>query len=1408
MSTTFPVDPLSHVEHFAEVLLHWAQHQPEREAFCFLEDGREVATRRSYAELDAAGRRIAAQLLERAEPGDRALLIYAPGLDFVDALVGCLYAGLTAVPAYPPNPGALDTSLPRLLAIAGDAEPRIVLTSEAIRGALEPLVGGDRALTEARWIASDSLGDATFDPVLGDPRAPALLQYTSGSTGVPKGVVVTHANLLANERAITERFAHLGTDLRGVSWLPTYHDMGLMGKLLQTAYIGGSTTLMSPLHFIKRPLSWLEAISRTRATTSGGPNFGYELCLRRIADAELDGLDLSSWRVAFCGAEPIRPATLEAFADRFARCGFDRRALFPCYGLAEATLMVSGAWLEGGAESRSLRVEALERGRVEAAASGTVGSREVMGCGLLPPKHELRIVDPETRAPCPSGHVGEIWVAGPSVAAGYWRKPELSAETFAARLDDGEGPFLRTGDLGFVDDSQLFVTGRRKELMVIRGRNIHPHDLEADLTRCDEAIRRVAAVGVDIEGEEQVGVVVELRSEGLDADRRAAIEARLRSTLARHHGLGLARLAWTGPRSLPKTSSGKLQRGLVRERLLAGAYDEGDALEPTPRSELYDVPSRYFEKIEARNTNYRFDFEADVAWARIGEPGLYFNEEVLGLAGVDSEALATVDGLGECFQWALAIAICEEFVALEKRILGFLREERSAGRLPASRSAELFDVEEVKHVQLFRRYADALKAQRPEQAAELDRHLQASFATAWWHADAVGNYPSPAVYHFVNWLHFVYFEEYSIYLHNAMAEDPRMQPAWISAHAAHMREERQHVVTDAAHLERLILDEDQRVRWSKWFLEQSAKDASGLAGLEGVWTFLNTRFAQLDELPQPGALLAKVDLRKRAFLRLLTREHGFGHTLRAAPGYPAFVRELDEAAAETARSAAEAARAPAEHGDAAERRIREELVTRIGAALDMPRERVDVDQPLMLFGLDSIKAVEIAGELERTLGGSLPPTLLFEHPNIRALAGALAKLRAGAGGPGATACEVEVEDDEDWEPALDESIFADLDASPRRVLITGTTGFLGAHLLAELLRTSEDRAVCLVRARDLEAGRERLRANLQRYQLWRPGDAERIEVVLGDLAQPRLGLSPARFDALAQELDVIFHGGAIVDFVQPYEHLEAVNVGGTQEIIRLAVRGGNLPLNLISTIAIFDTKTQTGERTIAEDEQPERRAGFRNGYGRSKWAAERLVRQAGARGLPIRVFRPGIVSGSTRTGAWQPDMVAAMLKSFTESRRAIQPAPGGRLDAAPVDYVARAMLHIAGKPETLGGVFHLNNPRPTPWLEVYAALAKLGYPVEPTPYSEWLRQLDGPDADAQLRPYLAYFKARDQAWKLRQSSFDCRATTSALADSEIRCPEIGVELLGRYLDHFRRTGFINAQPQPAQDRWQEGPRVR
>jgi acyl-CoA synthetase (AMP-forming)/AMP-acid ligase II len=562
--TRFPSTPA--------LLQHWAGRYPDRDAVVVVRDAqRALAAHLSYAELDYRARRIGGWLQERFPPGARVLLLYPP-VGYIPGFFGCQYAGMVAVPA--PLPGRYDYERRRVRGIAADAGVCAVLTDDASQPGVRAWLAGE-GLDWLPVLAADAAGDpaggaggdAWRMPELGHDSI-ALLQYTSGSTAEPKGVVVDHGNLLANA-ATLRRTLDVPESVRFGGWAPHYHDMGLMAQTLPALFHGSTCVLMSPTSFLRDPWQWLKMVDVYDVGWSAAPNFAYELCYRKVSDEQIAQLDLSRWRHAVNGSEPVQMATMASFAKRFASAGLRADALSACYGLAESTVFVSGApprdWV-------SVRVDPdlLARHRFELVAFPD--GRELPSNGTAP-DCDVRIVDPDTGAVLPPGRVGEIWLRGPSVARGYWRDDAATAATFRGRTADGDGDFLRTGDLGAVRDGEIYVTGRLKEMLIIRGRNLYPQDVEHELRQRHPELGNVGAVFTVPAAEDGAGealvVTHEVRGRMADVDLRA-LAGRIRRTVAREFGVGNAVVALLRRGAVRRTTSGKVQRSAMRHLFLAG----------------------------------------------------------------------------------------------------------------------------------------------------------------------------------------------------------------------------------------------------------------------------------------------------------------------------------------------------------------------------------------------------------------------------------------------------------------------------------------------------------------------------------------------------------------------------------------------------------------------------------------------------------------------------------------------------------------------------------------------------------------------------------------------------------------------------------------------------------------------
>ncbi|TWT82031.1 putative fatty-acid--CoA ligase fadD21 [Planctomycetes bacterium CA13] len=546
-------------DHYVSILRHWAENRADNVAFGFT-DGESVEQEITYAQLWNRVRGLAGYLQDRCRirAGDRLLLLYPPGLDFIIGFFACHAAGAVAVPAYPPR---RNRKASRIRSIVVDADTRWALSTKSV---VEQLSSDQKYddLVGVQLLGTDDPDCQRIDkwrmPKL-DRNSLAVLQYTSGSTGSPKGVMLTQGNLVANSELILQAFEP-NRAVCGMTWLPTYHDMGLVGGVLMPMFIGKTNVLMSPMTFLQRPARWLQGISKHQVSISGGPNFAYQLCVDKIGDEEMQGVDLSTWEIAFNGAEPIRASTLNTFCERFERYGFRRNAFLPCYGMAETTLLVTGGPRETRPVITTFNGKELDKKHVVTVDSDSDLARPLVGCGRVLPEETILIVDAKTLMPLADDEIGEIWIQCPSVGKGYYQRKDATEQTFYARTADDQGPFLRTGDLGFLHDGQLYVSGRLKDMIIVRGVNRYPQDIEATVERASHAVQAgsVAAFAMEYDGREQLVIVAEaIRARDLDWD--AQLQA-IRRAVTAEHELPPDAVYLIRNSSVPKTSSGKIQR--------------------------------------------------------------------------------------------------------------------------------------------------------------------------------------------------------------------------------------------------------------------------------------------------------------------------------------------------------------------------------------------------------------------------------------------------------------------------------------------------------------------------------------------------------------------------------------------------------------------------------------------------------------------------------------------------------------------------------------------------------------------------------------------------------------------------------------------------------------------------------
>lgn len=554
------------------------QSSPNDIAFRYLQDLETAPQELSYKTLWLEAASIAGFLRSIANPGDCIMLFFPPGMAYIKAFYGCLLAGMVAVPLYPPR---RNIKSDRILSVAQSCQSSVALTTQSELENIQASWSEQNSLDlSLKFYATDSLAltsqSLTSCPDI-DPSLPAFLQYTSGSTGSPKGVIITHSNIVANVTYLSLKAGGTKEDIF-VNWLPLFHDLGLITAVLWPVYLGAPSTLMAPATFVRNPVIWLKAISQYRGSMCGAPNFAYELCTNKISAVELSGLDLSSWRVAYNAAEPVRAETLNSFSEYFSGCGFKPEAFYPGYGMAEATVFITGGDSFVSPTQLTVNKKILAEHKLELINEDDSNAIKIVACGSALSPHDVRIVDPETNCELPNGSVGEIWFSGPSVSPGYWGLAELSKDTFNQKIvgqDAGVNSYLKTGDLGVMYAGDLFVTGRIKDLIILRGKNYYPQDIEMSVTDAHFSLKKgaCAAFSLSENNVEQLIVVVEVEREYFRTVNVDDVISAVRQCVSLEHEVNVDRVVLLKPYKIPVTSSGKIQRKKTRELLLQGELD-------------------------------------------------------------------------------------------------------------------------------------------------------------------------------------------------------------------------------------------------------------------------------------------------------------------------------------------------------------------------------------------------------------------------------------------------------------------------------------------------------------------------------------------------------------------------------------------------------------------------------------------------------------------------------------------------------------------------------------------------------------------------------------------------------------------------------------------------------------------
>ena len=939
---------------FIDVLRAQAEYLEERIAYRFLVNGKVdgVVESISYASLEQRAKAIAVMLADQDIRGERVLLLYPPGLAFIEGFFGVLFAGAIPVPIQLAKPGEQQGFSQRLEAIARDSQALFVVST-------------DPHILLPSWLKCFNTEDALLSSanLWRDPQVNtediAFLQYTSGSTRQPQGVRITHTNLLANCQAITNAgFGH-GEESLLVNWMPPYHDMGLIGGILYPLYSNLTTVMLSPQSFLREPLRWLQAISHFQATSSGGPNFAFALAIQRSTEQERSQLNLSHWQAAYCGAEPIKAEVLMQFADTFASCGFNKKAFLPCYGMAESTLFVTGK-----SGFKTFDVDRQQLALHHAEQSNSIDAKTLVSCGQTTDNTQVHIVEPTTMKELPERHVGEIWIKGDSVSKGYFH--EQNDDPFNVTLN-AESGFLRSGDLGFLHDNELYVCGRLKDLIIIRGQNCYPQDIEMTVEDLNKVIVPgcVAAFAVQNGGEESFAVLVGIRSQKLSEDELQSLAQYIKIKIMENHGLEPFALLLVRSSEVPKTSSGKIRRAACRNLWQQGDLNPliqlGDA--PSTHNQLYPKLGETLAKLNRRSTHYRFDIEQDIEWHRINEPGRYFPDSFLRANGFDVEQLKNNPEDLAFNEWALALSICRCFAVFEEAVLTWGKQIQAVDA--KTRSFDLLETEEAKHIDVFHRYTEALAQMHPDAAS----NLQEIFSkTDIGFIESIpilspDQFQSATEHHYMVWLAILYFEEYTLWVDEVLKElGDEVQPVWQQAHSCHRHEEIQHVITDYGYLKALDTTFEQRRNWSESFFTK-------------IFRYLSQENQKIISCTQDYCFEKSESLTLYQFTNLVMpplNHRLFVRTRQIAP-YAEFLSRPNDDIIMNPRAIED------EDG------FRHWLIETVAELLEVDALGITDDASFNQLGLDSLGHFSLASALERKLGYPVSNTITTTYSSVNAL---------------------------------------------------------------------------------------------------------------------------------------------------------------------------------------------------------------------------------------------------------------------------------------------------------------------------------------------------------------------------------------------------------------------------------------